>query len=145
MFILAQETLCQQSTGKTRNACFDASRINPRGLVNQDSKSAFMPPAQALSPLRPLLLADKTSRAPDGIGKQWGCAGRKRIHFYLGREGSTFYGAQTSLKSDEIHKRWSPTQTQTYLRHFSCDCWGSQTRPSGVLSDNTVLRTMLVN
>lgn len=63
-----------------------------------------MPPAPALSPLWPLLLADETSGVRDGIEQQWGCAGRKRIHFYLGREGATFYGTQTSLKSDEIHK-----------------------------------------
>ena len=54
-----------------RNACFDASRINPRGLVNQDSKTALTLPDQALSPLCPLLLANKIPRAHEEIVQQW--------------------------------------------------------------------------
>lgn len=76
-----------------RNACFDSSRINPRGLVKQDSESALILPAEALSPSPPLLLADRISRAHKGIVQ---CPAvvvcGKRIHFYLGQESSTFYG-----------------------------------------------------
>lgn len=126
-----------------RKACFDASRINPRGLANQDSKTGLTPQPKPRLYCAPSLgkqdSLELTKNSPAVV--VW----RNRIHFYLGQECWTFYGTQNSLKFDKICEFWVPThsQIQTYLQILHVILGGSQTRSSGLLSASFVLCTVL--